>query len=371
MGAYTKIDDPTAYFQAKLWTGNAGSNAITFDGNSDLQPDMFWHKEPTDTNGWHQTDTNIGIANWLATENSDNEYGVGTAYLASMNSNGFTSGSGDSSFNSNTVLQCTWAWHCNGGTTASNETGNITSTVQVDTTAGFSIVTFTGAGSDSRTIGHSLGVAPAMVIFKNRTSDNTDWRVYHQSISPTYALSLNDSGAQYSASSIFTSAFTSTLLNLENDDDVNGSSANIVAYCFADVQGYSKFASYVGNGSGTSDGTFDGRMIATGFKPAFVLIKPSSASAGDGWVLFDNTRYPRGSTMTTYSNYINNQINPGSSSAESGNVYDAVDFLSNGFKLRTGRNGINDDGRTYVYAAFAESPFVTSDDGGSIPTTAR
>ena len=120
------------------------------------------------------------------------------------------------------------------------------------------------------------------------------------------------------------------------------------------------FGSYVGNGSGTSDGTFNGPMVYTGFKPAWVMVKASSASSGDGWNIFDNKRGPI--------NYNQNKLYADSNAAESGAVYDAVDFLSNGFKIRTGRGGANTSGRTYIYMAFAENPFVTST---GIPTTAR
>ena len=147
-------------------------------------------------------------------------------------------------------------------------------------------------------------------------------------------------------------------------DTINISGDDYVAYFFKAKQGYSKFGKYVGNGSGTADGTFNGPMVYTGFKPAWVLVKRSSYSAGDGWFLYDNKR-PR---STSTGNYINNKLSPDSTAAESGNVYDAVDFLSNGFKLRTGRAGSNASGSTYIYMAFAENPFVTST---GVPTTAR
>src|SRR5210317_1609335 len=119
--AYTNIDDPSAHFQVKLWTGNAtAGNTITLDGNSDMQPDWMWHKEPTDANGWHQMDSNRGATYVLATQSTGTEYDVLSTYISSFNSNGFTAGYGDSSINSAGVSQCSWMWHCNGGTTASN-----------------------------------------------------------------------------------------------------------------------------------------------------------------------------------------------------------------------------------------------------------
>jgi len=364
--AYSDIKDPSAHFQTKLWTGNASSNEITFDGNSDLQADWIWHKEQNDTNGWHQTDTSIGIANYLASESSAAEYGVGSAYVSAIGSNSITYGSGDSSFNSNSVAQATWAWKANGGTTASNTTGNgIDSTVQANTTAGFSIVTYTGNGTQSgQTVGHGLGAVPKMIISKDRNASSNvpNWRVYTVGMGNTKYLTLDTDAAAGTYNDWDNTTPTSSVYSVGGAGGytpTNNNNTPYVAYVFADVQGFSKFGSYVGNGSGTSDGTFDGAFVYLGFKPAWVLIKRASYSAGDGWVLFDNERGPI--------NYNQNQLNPASTAAESGAVYDAVDFLSNGFKARTGRAGVNASGSTYIYMAFAENPFVA----GGVPTTAR
>ena len=127
--AYTSINDPSAHFQVKKWTGNAGTNAITLDGNSNMQPDFMWHKEQNDTNGWHQFDSSRGVTKYLAINGNDAE-GTFSGYLSSFDSNGFTAGSGDSSMNSSGTAQCSWMWHCNSGTTSSNTDGSITSTVQ-------------------------------------------------------------------------------------------------------------------------------------------------------------------------------------------------------------------------------------------------
>ncbi len=349
--AYSDIKDPSAHFQTMLWTGNASSNEITFDGNSDLQADWIWHKEPNDSNGWHQTDTSIGIANYLASESTAAEYGVGSAYVSAIGSNSITYGSGDSSFNSNSVAQATWAWKANGSTTASNTSGSITSTVQANTDAGFSIVTYTGTGSTS-TVGHGLGVKPDMMILKNRDSGSRNWIVYHKDTdaSTNYFLRLNTTDAKsYSGGRFNGTQPTSSVFTVGTAVQTNENGDGIVAYCFNSVQGYSKFGKYVGNGS------TDGAFVHTGFKPAFVMTKNTSAT--DSWVIMDKKRSP--------SNVANKYLLPNSSGAE-GTNFDMFDFVSNGFKCRRATSQ-NASGNTFIYMAFAESPFVA----GGVPTTAR
>jgi len=360
MADYTTIDDPSAYFQVVLHSSN-GSATITNDGNSDLQPDFIWSKARGQAYNHGLYDSTRGVTKFLSSNTDTDETTASSGFdLTSFNTDGFSTGNNQFNTICGNTTYVAWQWKANGGTTSSDTNGSITSTVQADTTAGFSIVSFTGNGTDGATVGHGLGVIPAMAIFKCRDTDNTDWRVYHQSISPTNAVSLNSTGAEYGASGVFGGTFTSTLLKVENDTGANRNTSPMIAYCFSEVQGYSKFGSYVGNGSGTSDGTFNGPMVYTGFKPAWVMVKASSASSGDGWNIFDNKRGPI--------NYNQNKLYADSSAAESGAVYDAVDFLSNGFKIRTGRGGANTSGRTYIYMAFAENPFVTST---GIPTTAR
>ena len=351
--AYSDIKDPSAHFQTMLWTGNASSNEITFDGNSDLQADWIWHKEPNDSNGWHQTDTSIGIANYLASESTAAEYGVGSAYVSAIGSNSITYGSGDSSFNSNSVAQATWAWKANGGTTASNTDGTITTTTQVNSDAGFSIVTWAGGGTGS--LGHGLGEVPDMWIVKNRDYA-VSWAVGF-SVSGTLGgtsnyLSLNTDGATSTYNNIWgSSPVNSSTITMAGDRSVNISGNDYVAYFFKSKQGYSKFGKYVGNGSQ------NGPMVHTGFKPAFVIMKRSSGTGA--WHLFDNKR-------SGY-NYANDVLQPQDTAAElSGQTYQFVDFLSNGFKVRRATHGPNVSGSTYIYMAFAENPFVA----GGVPTTA-
>ena len=351
--AYTNIDDPSAYFQAFIYTGNATNDrAITLDGNSDLQPDFYWYKA-RNSNYHYVTDSSRGNTKYIYPNDSLAEAtNSGNTYVKSFDTNGVTLGAGDSGTNTNGVSFANWAWKANGGTTASNSDGSITSTVQANQDAGFSIVTFTGNGTDGATVGHGLGAVPAMVLFKCRDTANTDWRTYHQSISPTNAVSLNSGGAEYSASSRFGGTFTSTLLKVENDTGVNRNTSPMIAYCWAEKQGYSKFGSYVGNGDN------NGPFVYTGFKPAFVITKVTD-DARD-WRMWDAAR-------DTF-NVVEKYLTPNTTGTEGTTSTLNIDFLSNGFKLRGNHVSTNQSGKTFIYMAFAENPFVTST---GIPTTAR
>ena len=355
--AYSDIKDPSAHFQIKLWTGNASSNEITFDGNSDLQADWIWHKEHNDSNGWHQTDTSIGIANYLASDDSAASYGVGSAYVSAIGSNSITYGSGDSSFNSNSVAQATWAWKANGGTTSSNTDGSITSTVQANQDAGFSIVTYTGNGTQTgQTVGHGLGAVPKMIISKERASLSNvpTWRVYHEAIGNTKYLTLNSTEAAGTYNDWDNTTPTSSVYSVGGAGGytpTNSNTRTYVAYVFAEKQGYSKFGSYVGNGN--ANGTF----VYTGFKPAFIMVKTTLVT--DEWNIYDTKR--------SGFNFHNDAIYASSNVAEdAGSTYAFMDIVSNGFKLRRATHSPN-KASTYIYMAFAENPFVA----GGVPTTAR
>jgi hypothetical protein len=239
-----------------------------------------------------------------------------------------------------------WNWLANGAG-VSNTAGSITSTVSANTTSGFSIVSYTGTGS-SATVGHGLGVAPKMIIIKNRSSV-TNWLVYHASLGNGNSIVLNTTGTSFSAGDWQNTTPTSSIIYLSGGTAVNESSSNHIAYCFAEKKGFSKFGSYTGNGN--ADGTF----VYTGFKPAFIIIKRTDVA--QSWILFDNKRDPYNeATKVLYPNLTN---------AEDANN---LDLLSNGFKPRSTSSFTNSSGNNFIYMAFAEHPFVTST---SIPTTAR
>ena len=349
--AYTTIKDPSAYFQTKLYTGGT-VGAKTFDGNSNLKPDLFWSKKRGAVQSHYLADSVRGTtyaisSNTTAASYTDSE----TDDLASFDTNGFTfSGIGDTyngTYQSDSYVA--WSWSAAGNSGSANTDGSISSTVSANTTSGFSIVSFTGTGANA-TVGHGLGAVPKMIILKSR-SNAYNWGVYHASIGATKYLRLNSTNAEATSSAYFQdTAPTSTLITLGSDLNINDS-GNMIAYCFADKQGYSKFGSYTGNGN--ADGTF----VYTGFKPAFVLIKNSS-NAGLMWNIRDNKR-------DTF-NPNNTVLYPNSNEAENAHGANDVDWLSNGFKMRTTNGHTNDSGNTYIYMAFAEEPLV-----GDNPATAR
>jgi len=350
--AYTTIDDPSAYFQTTLYTGSGGSTqSVVNGGNSDLQPDLVWVKNRTDAR-WHRlVDSSRGASKNLYSNETDAE---GTeASVTAFNSDGFSLGTdtGSDGWNEDGDAHVAWQWKANGGTTASNTDGSITSTVQANTTAGFNIVQYVGNGSSGATFGHGLGVAPEVVILKNRDTARS-WFVGHLSLGFNFITHLNQTTASDEDSVYWNNtAPSSTVVTLGNNEGGNENTNNFVAYCFKEIQGYSKFSSYTGNGS------TDGAFIYTGFKPAWVMIRATDI---DEWRIYDNKR-------ANPFNVIDVRLKAESTAAESQDDNEC-DFLSNGIKLRSNSGGVNSSGQTYIYMAFAESPFVSSK---GVPTTAR
>jgi len=343
--AYTSIDDPSAHFQIATYSGTGSAQSITNDGNSNLQPDWMITKNRTGTTDPMVNDSSRGVGKYLFA-NRNNSEATSTVDHTSFDSDGFSVSTGES-VNDNGDTFVAWQWKANGGTTSSNTDGYLTSTVQANTTAGFSILTFTTDGS-TRTVGHGLGVKPDVIWIASRNvaggflviTDVIDGSMDYGVLRSTNAFA-----------SIGYNAPTSTVFEY-NDNNTNTQ----VAYCFAQKQGYSKFGSYTGNGN--ANGTF----VYTGFKPAFVIVKRSD-TAGDSWAIFDNKR-----SDVVGANVIDKEIAANESSAEYDRTNANMDFLSNGFKLRNTDGWHNASGDTYFYMAFAENPFVTST---GTPTTAR
>ena len=333
-----QINKPTDYFNTILTAG--GAQSITGVG---FQPDLVWNKRRDDTSDHHLNDAVRGATKLLYPNQTLAEQ-TNANFISSFDSDGFTTGSGYWTGGASIVA---WNWLAS-NTTASNTDGSITSTVSANTTSGFSIVSFTGTGSNA-TVGHGLGAIPKIVIIKNRDRAS-GWHVGGDAIgSVNQYLNLNDTNAIDSAGTGFQS-FSSTTFGIGSDTDWNASGESIIAYCFSEKKGFSKFGSYTGNGS--ADGTF----VYTGFKPAFVILKITNST--NNWHMYDNKR-------DTY-NVADAVLYPNTSGAEGTDT--TADFLSNGFKLRTSINFANGSGDSYIYMAFAENPFVTS---GGIPTTAR
>ena len=349
--AYTTIDDPSAYFHTQLYTGTGSELSVTNGANAgDFKPDWIWIKQRNAVTNHGMFDSNRGVKKNLKTDTTDAE-STENESVKTFNTDGFTLGtSGD--YNGSSDTHVAWQWIANGGTTASNTDGSITSTVQANTTAGFSIVSYTGTGSTA-TVGHSLGVTPSMIIIKSRNTSGRHWSTYHSSLGATKYVYLDDTDAEITSSSRFNdTAPTSSVFTVNTDGDVNGSSTNHIAYCFAEIQGYSKFGSYKGNGNA------DGPFIYTGFKPAYLLIKRVAGGTGT-WLVSDNQRDPINPTNKILKPNVSNAENTG---------YWYVDYLSNGFKVRLTDAEMNGDGHTMIYMAFAEHPFVSSK---GVPTTAR
>jgi hypothetical protein len=341
--AYTTIDDPSAYFTTTSYTGNGSTQNITNDANAgNFKPDFIWTKATSSTGGHAVQDSNRGAGKQFyphSTYYEENVEGV-SAFLT----NGFSLGSNGTS-NANNITHVAWQWKCNGGTTASNSDGSTTATVQANTTAGFSIITWTGTGS-ATTIGHGLGVAPAMLIVKNRTT-SLDWAIYHKGLTDAgYVLALNsDDGQADSGTNRWNHTDpTSSVIHIGSGQQTNQNTNSMVCYAFAEKQGYSKFSSYVGNGN------TNGPFFYTGFKPAFILLKKTGS--GDGWFLLDSARNPTNRSA-------DKTLRADETGAE-GTTAKGLDMLSNGFKIRSNDGAWNGSGNTYIYMAFAESPFVTS-----------
>lgn len=337
----TNLPSPTIlqgnqYMDAVLFDTQSGSYPKTITG-SNFQPDLVWAKSRTQAYPHFLFDSVRGTGiTGLNSNNTDAQGSDGTTNLSSFNSNGFTIAAGDAIGYTNGV---SWFWKASNAAGVTNTAGSITSTVSANTTSGFSIVTYTGTGS-AATVGHGLGVAPKMIIVKSRSAVN-DWPVYHASLGASYLMKLNTTDSVYGPNSVYWNgtAPTSTVFSLGTSIN-NTSSATFVAYCFAEVAGFSKFGSYTGNGSA------DGVFVYTGFRPAFILVKKTDTSGTD-WVVMDNKRL--GYNVTDVA------LNPNASYAENSGY--ATDFTSNGFKLRTTTSFLNGSGATYIYACFAENPF--------------
>ena len=332
------IKQGNKYMDAVTYTGDGTNYRVI--SNINFSPDMVWSKTRSVSANHVLLDRLRGSFN-LIYPNLTNAEGYGNSII-------FDSGNTYevmSDFcNTNTYTYVNWIWKAN-GSGVSNTNGSITSTVSANTTAGFSVVTYTGTGANA-TVGHGLGVAPKVVLVKKRSAASS-WVMYHGSLAATQRMILETTAAVATDASVWNStAPTSSVFSLGNDAGVNGSAATFVAYCWAEIAGFSKFGSYTGNGS--TDGTF----VYTGFKPKFILIKETSAA--DNWVIWDTTRNPYNSNDA--------QLSPNVSTAE-GNAAitgNPIDILSNGFKQRTTGARTNGSGATYIYAAFAENPFKNS-----------
>ena len=368
--AYTTIDDPSQYFQTDLHTGDGSGSTETFDGNSDLQPDLLWFKSRSvaGDHGWVDTSRSKPSSNssfFILRSNStggDVTVNSGADFTA-MNSDGYTYGNVHYlDLATNTSKNTVWGWKANGGsrTTFTESSNNPGGGYQANTTAGFSIVDYTGTGG-AGTVSHGLGAEPKVLIVKNRDA-SADWAVYHRNASSAgndSYLELNTTDAVATAGTVWNDTSpSSSVFTVGTNTKTNTDGEKYIAYCLTPIQGYSKFGSYTGNGNA------DGPFIYTGFKPAWTMIKNTQTN-GYNWVIQDRERFGGINSGATDQNLAANSTSASPSSGSfAGNE---IDFLSNGFKLRSNAGNTN-AAQSYVYMAFAEHPFVSSK---GVPTTAR
>ena len=345
--AYTTINDPEKYFKPLVYTGNLLQHPVE---GLNHQSDWLWIKNMDTTNSHNVLDSIRGTDKTLEGPNNNNEEGDTTTRLDSFDSDGFTVET-DPSVNGNNNEIVAWSWNCNSGTNESAvaESGdNPGNTRQTNTTAGFSIIKYTGTGANG-TIAHGLGAVPTWMVIKN-LSDNSgsrDWVSYHEPLGNAKALFFNESDPEYSLTDLFNSTTpTSSVFTVSTNNRVNKDGSTYIAYIFTPIQGYSKFGEYEGNNSAA------GPFIYTGFKPAWLMTKRSDASS-TSWFIIDNGRSqtnPRDDLLFTHSS---NAQTADSSSGE-------VDFLSNGFRIRGTNSNFNSSGGRVMYMAFAEAPYVNS-----------
>ena len=332
--AYTTIDNPGLFFNTVLYTGNATDDrTVTGVG---FQPDWSWLKDRTNANQ-HRIYDSVRGATKVIYSSLTTAQGTASTGLKSFDSDGFTLGTG-SDENGNGANFASWNWLA-GGASSSNSDGDVTSTVSANQTAGFSIATVSNLNSNS--FGHGLGAEPELIINK-RTDNTANWRVYFKGITSGKSLFLNTTAAETTESSRISSANSTTITVTGSGNGGTGGTGTAVYYSFKSIKGYSKFGSYTG---GTDP------FVYLGFKPAWIVFKNTNAT--ENWRIVDNKRDD--------DNPVVQHLYPNTNGAEgSGASYsDFIDFLSNGFKIRSGSGEIDGSGNKIIYMAFAENPFVT------------
>jgi hypothetical protein len=337
------IPDGELFFNATLYSGTGATQTITNGvAGQSFQPDFVWIKARSTTTNNRLYDSVRGATLHIQSNTTDAET-TNANGLTAFVSNGFTVGSA-SSENASGQTFVAWNWKA-GGAAVTNTAGTISAQVSANTTSGFSVVTYTGNGTNGATVGHGLGVAPSMIFVKDRTQGGTyrDWAVYSPIIGAGNSMYLNSTSGSFSKPSYWNSTTaTSSVFTLGNDITVNQSGDAFVAYCWAPIAGYSAFGSYTGNGS------TDGPFLYMGFRPRFYMYKRADSTSN--WVIMDTSRNPFNTAgKWLYPNLVNAENDVVST--------DQWDFLSNGLKVRSNGSATNASGGTYIYAAFAENPF--------------
>ena len=339
------LDDPTiadssAHFQTTLYAGNGSTQSINQGGNSTFQPDLVWIKNRSASDSNILTDAVRGATKIISSDATTAE-ATDADTVTAFESDGFALGD-DDKVNTSSENFVAWQWLAGNSSGSTNDDGSVDSTVTANTTAGFSICKFNPGGNSNITFGHGLGTAPRLVIVKN-LEDATNWQVLHLDQGVGNKLFLNTTAAVASDTNMWqNTAPTSTVVSVGTSQTTNEQN---IAYCFAEIEGFSKFGKYVGNGSATA-----GPFVYTGFLPALVVVK-NITNSGDAWPVADSARAPFNVANATV-------FWVGATTAETTGY--SVDLLSNGFRPFSSDHGINESSATYIYAAFAETPFRTA-----------
>jgi hypothetical protein len=322
---------------------NGTDTSVTYEYGLGFQPDLVWIKERGPLAENHNLTDSTRGTNKILNSNNTNAEITSTSRITSFDSGGFTLGNNNETNDSGSTYVA-WSFKANGGTTSSNTDGSITTTVQTNTQAGFSIITYTGNGTVGATIGHNLGYVPNWFAVKKRSSGATNWRVYHTYTDATnpqnYNVEFNGNGAKDDRTEWNDTMPTSSVISLNDHDSVNASGSDYVCYAWTDINGFSKFGGYTGTGAA-------GNLIETGFEPAFIMFKRTDSTGG--WLMFDNKR-----NLTNPRNSRLEANNDGAEQAGSSSKF--VDFYSNGFEPQVSDSEINASGGTYIYMAFAADP---------------
>jgi len=329
------------YMAATTYTGTGASLAVTNTiRTASFRPDLVWAKSRSTTYSFHLEDSVRGVGQRLLSDSTAAEVTGVNGKLTSFDSSGFTQ-NGGVEVGANAGNYVAWQWNA-GGTTVTNTSGTISSQVRANPTAGFSIVTYTGTGVNA-TVGHGLGVAPKMVIVKRRSAV-ASWIVWHNSFAASEYIVMESTAAKASDGTMWNNTSpTSTVLWFGSNANTNGSTSTYVAYCWAEVTGFSKFGTYTGNASAA-----DGPFVYTGFRPRFVMCKRTNSTGN--WPTMDSSRVGY--------NPSNNDLYVNLTQGDATSAF--IDILSNGFKIRATSTEINASGSTYMYMAFAENPFNNS-----------
>ena len=344
--AYTTIDDPEKYFKPVKYVGNLLQHPVE---GFNHQPDWLWFKNADTTNSHNLLDSTRGTDKTLEGTNNNNAEGDTTTRLDSFDADGFTVET-DPSVNGNNNEIVVFSWAANGGsvTNVAESGDNPGFSRQTSTTAGFSIIKYTGTGAVG-TIAHGLGIVPDFIIIK-RLENADNWRTYDSVGGGTKAMRLNLNGAHGSSSSFYNDTdATSSVFTVGTNSEINGDAETYIAYVFGSVKGYSKIGSYVGNGNA------DGPLVYTGFKPSWVMVKKSNGGSHDWYIQYGNTTFD---DVSQAANPVKSSLIANSSGAKA--TENSMDFVNDGFKLRTSGNGHNTSGHTYIYMAFAQNPLVNS-----------